>query len=306
MNRILVTGSEGLIGKSLSAALEATGHGVERLDLRCAVPSDIRDKECIRAKIAGCRGVVHLAAVSRVAWGERDPGHCWQVNAEGTRNVLACAEAAPERPWVLVTSSREVYGEAQTLQLHEDSPIRPMNVYGRSKAASEAHAEESRARGLCTAVVRFSNVYGSIDDHPDRVVPAFASSAAAGGVLRVCGSDHVFDFTHLSDTIRGVLAMVGALEGGAQALPPIHLVTGRATSLGELAQIANQAAGGRGRIIEMPSRNYDVSRFVGDGTRARNLLNWRPEIDIKDGVYQLVHAFRHASQAAVPLSRVGR
>ncbi len=251
--------------------------------------------------VDGCCGVVHLAAVSRVVWAEQDPEGCWRTNVDGTRNVLRAAHRAPARPWVLFASSREVYGEPSRLPVSEDSPLLPLNVYGRSKAEGEALVLEAREQGLNTAIVRFANVYGRTDDHPDRVVPAFARGAVEGADLRVGGSRSTFDFTHLDDTVAGVLLLIDALENGAAALPTVHLCTGRATTLGELARIANRAAGERSRIVEVPHRSYDTARFVGDPARARQLLGWRAKIEIVEGMQRLVRDFNRAGSAAPTL-----
>jgi nucleoside-diphosphate-sugar epimerase len=142
-----------------------------------------------------------------------------------------------------------------------------------------------------TAIVRFSNVYGSTADHADRVVPAFARAASRGRPMYVCGRGHVFDFTHVDDSARGVILLLEALLAGERDLPPIHFVTGRATTLGGLAEIANRAGGGRSAIHEAPARTNDVATFVGDPTRAEQLLGWRARVAIEDGVRQLVDDF---------------
>lgn len=149
-----------------------------------------------------------------------------------------------------------------------------------------------RGRLGLTAVVRLSNVYGATDDHPDRVVPAFARAAASGAEMRVDGRNHVFDFTHLDDTIRGISAVITKLEAGEIALPAIQLVTGRPTTLGVLAELANAAGGEGSRIVAAPSRDYDVSGFCGDPPLAHRLLGWRAEISIEDGVRRLVNDFK--------------
>jgi nucleoside-diphosphate-sugar epimerase len=302
LTAILVTGSSGLIGAALSSALGARGYDVRAMDIR-KQPSadkqgDVRDFEQVLDAVSGCRGIIHLAAVSRVAWGERDPQRCQAVNVQGTANVIRAALAAPSRPWIVFASSREVYGEPASLPVSEDHALRPMNVYARSKARGEELMDQAREAGLAMATVRFSNVYGSVHDHADRVVPAFCRGAAAGGELVVCGLEHVFDFTHLEDTVRGLLAIVQALEDG-ETLPAIHLVSGVGTTLAQLAALANRAGGQRARIVDAPERDYDVARFVGDPERAQRLLGWRATITIEEGVRELVKRFarmpgRHA------------
>jgi UDP-glucose 4-epimerase len=294
LRKVLVTGSEGLIGRGLRRALAGRGYAVERFDLRCRpdAAGDIRDREALRRRTAGCAGIVSLAAVSRVVWGERDPETCWQTNVQGLRNVLDVALAARPRPWVLFASSREVYGEPARLPACEDAPLRPMNAYGRSKAEAERLVGEAREHGLAAAVVRLSNVYGDVADHADRVVPAFARAAATGAPMLVCGRDHRFDFTHIDDVARGLVGLVEVLEDGERALPAVHLVTGRPTTLGELAALANRAGRNRCEITVGPTRSYDVMHFYGNPSRARRLLGWDARIGIAIGLPRLVEDFR--------------
>lgn len=296
MNRkVLVTGSEGLIGSELVKILRNEGYEVARLDLRAADRSsqgDVRDRLAVTRAIAGCIGVIHLAAVSRVLWGERDPVLCWETNVRGTENILIAAAELNQKPWVIFSSSREVYGQPDCLPVVEDAMLAPVNIYGRSKAAGEELVICARTTGLATAIARFSNVYGSIFDHCDRVVPAFASAATQGAPLRIDGSEHTFDFTHLNDTVRGIISLVHALENGAHALPPIHFLTGNSTTLGELASLAIELARSESAIVQAPPRSYDVARFVGNPTRAKDLLDWTPRISIREGMNRLIQDFR--------------
>lgn len=289
--RIAITGSEGLIGRALTDALTAQGDEIRGLDLRGrgVTEGDILNPEDLIECIDGCVGVVHLAAVSRVVHGERDPDLCWRTNVGGTQNVLNAARAAGA--WVVYASSREVYGQPDTLPANEDTPLRPVNIYGRSKAEAERIVQAS---GLPTAILRFSNVYGSTSDHADRVVPAFARQAALGLPLRVDGAHHTFDFTHLSDTVRGIRNVIAALDAGVR-LPPIHLLTGSPTTLGELADAAVSLAGTGSPIQHAPPRSYDVSNFFGDRSRAEKVLAWRPEVPLHEGLRLLIDAFRAAS-----------
>lgn len=295
--RVAVTGSEGLIGAALCEALAAQGHHVRRLDL--ALPADheahgdVADAVRVRALVEGCDGVVHLAAVSRVVHAERDPARCERTNVQGTACVVDAALASPARPWVLFASSREVYGEPARLPVREDDPIAPMNHYGRSKAAGEAIVARGRASGLATAVLRFANVYGALNDHADRVLPAFCRGAARGEDLRVDGPMHTFDFTHVSDVVQGALAAVARLASGDRAVPTIHLASGRPTTLGQLAVMAAAAGGWRSEVKLAPARSFDVSRFCGDPTRAKVELGWSARVSIEAGLDALVRAYAH-------------
>ena len=189
---------------------------------------------------------------------------------------------------MIYASSREVYGQPFSLPATEDAPRAPVNIYGRSKVAAE---DLTASSALQTAIMRFSNVYGWTGDHANRVVPAFARKAADGSPLRVDGSSHTFDFTHVDDTVRGVLAVVDRLQRGDE-LPPLHFLTGTPTQLGELAAMAVDLAGSSATIHEAPPRSYDVGSFYGDTTRVTKLLGWQAKVPIRDGLARLIRDFR--------------
>jgi len=293
-HRILITGSEGLVGTSLRAALEAHGHDVHGLDLVAAGHDrgDVRNRERVRAAVEGCDGIVHLAAVSRVIWGERDPELCWATNVGGLRNVVEAIDARRHKPWLIFASSREVYGRPDTLPATERAPLRPINIYGRSKVEGEQIVRAARDRGLRAATVRLSNVYGSVHDHVDRVVPAFARAAVLGATLRVEGASHTFDFTHIDDTVRGLVALISLLASGEAVPPPIHLLTGRPTTLGQLAAMAVDIAGSSAPVEQAPQRSFDVSHFYGVPERARRLLGWEPRVGLREGMERLIREYR--------------
>lgn len=299
---ILITGGAGLVGTALTTHIKARGYRVLSLDLRAEDPpsrADVCDPHAVREALRECTGVIHLAAVSRVLWGERDPELCRATNIDGTRNLLDAALAAPSRPWLIFASSREVYGQPRTLPATEDAPLAPVNVYGHTKVAGEAMVLAAREHGLRGAIVRLSNVYGSAADHHDRVVPAFVRAALSNQPLRVEGPDHTFDFTHVDDTARGIAMLATHLDHDPPPPPPIHLLTGTATSLSQLAQLTLELAATRAAIAIAPPRTYDVARFHGSPERARQLLDWSPRTTLRDGLTRLITDIR-AEQDRAP------
>jgi len=299
--RILVTGSSGLIGHALIPALQRHGKEAVGFDIlgTGTAQGDVCCRDQLAKAIVGVSGISHLAAVSRVIWGERDPQRCWKTNVGSTRNVIELASSITPTPWVVFASSREVYGHPDILPANEDTPVRPVNIYGRSKAEGERLIEEARHTGLRACTVRFSNVFGTTSDHPDRVVPAFARLAVAGSELQVEGADHTFDFTYIDDVVRGIASLVELLCTGTDAPPPIHFVSGQATTLGELAALAIRIADTGATIKHAPARSFDVARFVGDGTRARQLLDWQPRVNLCEGLTRLVRAFQAERETTV-------
>jgi nucleoside-diphosphate-sugar epimerase len=294
---ILVTGAAGLIGSQLMQQLIARGEQVVAMDKRFPIPhpshGDIKNIKYLEQAINNCRGVVHLAAVSRVVWGERDPEACWDINVNATANILEIISKATPQPWLIYASSREVYGQQDNLPITENAELMPVNVYARSKVAAEKLVNQYRDQGLMTAILRFSSVYGSVHDHPDRVLPAFCRNAILDKPLRVEGLHNVLDFTHLTDTVEGILSAINKLDQSVDDLPPIHLTTGKGTCLMEVVSLIEQVLEKPIMFEEAPSRTYDVHRFYAEPARAKELLHWNPRIELLQGLHQMLNQYQY-------------
>jgi nucleoside-diphosphate-sugar epimerase len=294
VSRILITGSSGLIGSALLTSLPTAKYDLVGIDIRPptdarAIQLDTTNVPAMAELVGEFDGVVHLAAVSRVIHGEQDPNKCRAVNVGGTMAILSAIQASRRRPWLVFGSSREVYGEPALLPVAEDAPLQPINIYGQTKMVGERCVEAHVAAGFPAAIVRFSNVYGNANtDHVDRVVPAFCRAAISGTPLRIDGGHNTFDFTHIADVARGLELLMDSIGSSEHGMPPIHFVSGVATTLHELAQLVVAQAGGSPTIVEAPSRSYDVSRFWGDFSRARQLLGWSPQVSLREGLTGLI------------------
>lgn len=292
---VLITGSSGLIGRAFIGKMGSSGLQPVRFDIRetaCDAFGDLRDHGALERAMMDVMGIVHLGGVSRVIWGERSPKLCWTLNVEATRKILDLALKCRRRPWVVYASSREVYGQQIVFPVTETARLQPLNVYARSKLAAEELVLAARESGLSTAVVRFSSVYGDVQDYADRVVPAFAIAAVEGGTMRIEGADCAFDFTHVDDVAAGVTKICEALSAGEKSLPTLHFVSGTSTRLRELADMA-VAFGGRPTQISLAEpRAFDIHEFSGDPSRAAAVLGWRATTSLRVGVGRLIEEFK--------------
>jgi nucleoside-diphosphate-sugar epimerase len=271
-----------------------------RFDIREAASpafSDLRDQSALERAIADVAGVVHLGGISRVIWGERCPELCWDVNVEATRRILSLALNSRRRPWFVYASSREVYGQQDVFPVAETAQRKPMNTYARSKVAAEELVSAAREAGLSTAIVRFSSVYGDVDDYADRVVPAFALAATHGGTMRIDGPDCAFDFTHVDDVAAGLVKICSELSSGEKSLPTLHFVSGVRTTLRELAKLAADLGNCPTQITLAPPRTFDIREFYGDPAQAAAVIGWRTTASLRTGLSNLIRDFRARSQA---------
>ena len=167
---------------------------------------------------------------------------------------------------LVFASSREVYGDADSLPVAENAPLQAKNAYGASKVAGELYCRVFAAAGLEVNILRFANVYGPGDR--DRVIPLFLESALTGQPLRINGGRQVIDFVWV-DTV------VEALEAAAfgPLLPgPVNIGSGKGTTLSELVARVLEVTGSHSTVEMLPARSFETVKFVADIDLAERLL----------------------------------
>ncbi|TLZ45439.1 MAG: NAD-dependent epimerase/dehydratase family protein [Methanobacteriota archaeon] len=301
MTRVLITGGNGFIGSQLAERLEESGDTVTLFDLgfdsnsqglTCKkIRGDVRDYPAVKSAVDGQDAVFHLAAISRVAWGEQDPHTCWQTNLAGTVNVLEACEKAQSRPALFYASSREIYGEPENLPVNETARPNPISVYGMTKLSAERacrtySAAFGRENPVKQVVFRFSNVYGTLRDLPQRVIPTFMRKALGGEDITLYGGDQTLDFTFIDDTVHGIVqAYHAALDHHPEVYgEAFQFVTGRGVSVSELARMIVKLTDSPSRVRRSPSNGFEVRRFVGDPSKARRMLGYEPKVRLEDGL----------------------
>jgi nucleoside-diphosphate-sugar epimerase len=303
---VLITGGNGFIGSHLAQRLMDVGHDVTLLDLsfgrntsgfKCAkIAGDVREDSTFTSVRNYPDIVIHAAAVSRVEWGENDPKACLRTNVIGLINVINWIQSAKLHPHFILASSREVYGEPVSVPVTEDFPKQPKSVYGTSKLASEQLlAHFGLVQELKYTIVRFSNVYGSTRDLPERVIPRFMTSALKGESLTLNGGNQILDFTFIDDVIDGLASLVSKIEDENESVvnTDFHFCSGRGTSIRELAGLVKETTASKSEIIVLPGKRYDVMKFIGDSSKAKRSLGFRIRFSIRSGLMEYsrrVHA----------------
>jgi len=308
--RVLLTGASGFAGPVVAGALAAAGHTVHGFarhapHLGRAVgmvfhPGDVRDGAVLARVVAEVApdAVLHLAAIAEPAVAEADPAAAYGVNLGGTLALLAAARAAVPQPRLLIVSSGAVYGAVRPAELPvtEDTPLRPLTVYGASKAAAELAALQwARAHALDVVVARPFNHTGP-GQGPGYVCAALASQIAAieagrqAPVLAVGNVDPVRDWSDVRDVAAGYVAL---LERGRDGTV-YNLCAGDGVSVADIiAQLRSLARVPlRARIDPARRRSNDVERVVGSHARATADTGWVPRIPLIDTLAAVLEDWR--------------
>jgi len=311
--KILVTGGAGFIGSHVVDALLAAGHQPGVLDdlssgspdnLPAGVPlhrGDIADADAVERAFAAERpeAVCHQAAQMSVSRSVREPGFDARVNVLGLINVLDAAIRHAVRRFVFASSGGVLYGDV-TRPAPESAPAGPVSPYGITKWVGERYLEfYAREHGLEAVALRYSNVYGPRQNpHGEAgVVAIFCRRYLSGEAATVNGDGrYVRDYVYGSDVARANLA---ALTAGPPAIRPgtltsLNVGTGHGTDVNELEKLLRTsmqttlAARGRPQPLPPPrhgpARAGDLRSNMVDPTHAAEVLGWRPEVGLADGL----------------------
>ncbi len=298
---VLVTGGAGFIGSHVVDVLLEAGFRVRVLDdFSTGTPENlahiragdalelwegsIQDPDLVRRAVQGVRWVFHLAARIFVAESVQDPVAYHRTNVLGTVQVLQAArEVGVER--VVVTSSAAVYGVPESLPLREDAPLRPLSPYAAEKIANEMDARVFTHLGLEVVALRLFNVYGP-RQRPDSpyaaVIPAFLSRWMQGKPPVVYGDGtQTRDFVFVRDVARAFLLAAQARHAAGQVF---NVCSGQGTSLLDLLRQMRPLFPEAPEPEFAPSRPGDIRHSVGDPSRAREVLGFRPRVSLAEGL----------------------
>ena len=299
-----MTGGAGFIGAAVVRALIARGDDVVVVDSGIAagfgylantgakvIEADIRDAEALEHALEGCGAVVHLAAEPSVPLSITEPLANMSVNLEGSLRLLDAARRHGIRRFVFASSNAAIGGHPPPA--HEGLVPDPVSPYGAAKAAYEGYLRAyMHAYGMATVALRFANAYGPWSAHKSSVVAAFIRAYLTGGPLTIRGSGRqTRDFVHSHDLTAAVLASLDA-PGAAVAGEVFQVGTGRETSLIELARLLFEVGGREAAIAFDEAAPGDVPRNVSDIGKARRVLGYAPQVDLRDGLDQTLGWFR--------------
>jgi UDP-glucose 4-epimerase len=303
---IAVTGADGFIGSHVAETLARQGASVRAMcvynsngslgwldsleaDVSAGIDArlgDVRDADFVAAFVKGADVVLHLAALIAIPYSYEAPRSYIETNVIGTTNVLE-AVRRHDVPRMVNTSTSEVYGTPRTVPITESHALQAQSPYSATKIAADKLCE-AWAASFQTPVVtlRPFNTYGPRQSRR-AVIPTILAQLLAGATeLRLGSLTPKRDFTFVSDTVAGFLAVATAqipLDGSA-----IQLGTGDTVTIGELVRLAQSITGKDAEVVVDDARvRPDASEVLilqSDPSRARDLLGWRPTVSLEDGL----------------------
>lgn len=275
--KILVTGANGFIGRHLCTALQEAGHAVTSWDLP---DQDITDPQLLITGPRELDAVVHLAAIAAPITCDRNPGLAFQINVQGTHNVLKMAVQAGAKRFILA-STGHVYGiSPKYLPSDERHPLQLQDTYTVTKLAGEQLCQLFWENyGLSYCAIRLFNGYGPGQPLGYFVPDKLAEANTGKIVLR--GSQVTKDWVFIDDVVRAYqLAVESPFVG------PVNIGTGREHSLETLGRFIAASYDAKLELADQPADR--ATRMCADRRRAKQVLGWEPQVGLEEGLARTI------------------
>jgi GDP-4-dehydro-6-deoxy-D-mannose reductase len=311
VNRLLITGADGFVGRWLVRAARAAGMpvvaaimpGSEAPAEWSSGPPGATGVQVVRAdllddgdvqRLADLRpsGVVHLAAIASGAEARKNPDGALAVNAAAT-TLLAALLATTSKPRFLLVSTGEVYGPGHDDPIAESAPLRPNSPYGSSKASAELALGAMAERGALPVIIARPFPHTGPGQTTTYVLPAIASRLAeakrSGATqVRVGNLSAVRDFLDVRDVVRAYLLL---LERGVPG-EAYNVASGVGRRLVDCFDLLARLIGVAVRAEQDAAllRSGDIPVLIGDATRLHQATGWSPEIPFERTLQDLVNA----------------
>jgi UDP-glucose 4-epimerase len=308
---VLVTGGAGFIGSHLATRLAeankvvifdifTTGRrsNIEHLQDNPNVKIlliDVRDKDpLMKYSSEGFDYIFHLAAQASVPLSIEDPIYTTDNNITGTLNILQSAKDLGGCK-VIFSSSSAVYGDAPQLPKHEGMPTLPKSPYAVTKISGEQYCRVFyELYNLPTVTLRYFNVYGPNQDPNSQyaaVVPNFIQSYLENQPPVIYGDgEQSRDLVYVQDVVDANLAAAESEKANGEI---INIASGKSMTVNLLAEKLGSIA----RLKELTPvhkspREGDIRHSYADISKAKELLNWTPSIEIDKGLGDTFKFFR--------------
>jgi len=291
--KILVTGGAGFIGKHLVKYLLDKGNTItifdnfsnsEEKSLEYYIKSgvkivngDIRKFDEILKETEDQDVLIHLAAKISVSQSILNPSETFEVNVDGTKNVLeACKKNYVKK--IIIASSAAVYGEGSSgMKLIESAKTNPISPYGKSKLKMEQEIEKNNK--IDCVILRFFNIFG-IGQTPEYagVITKFIEMISSNKPLEIFGDGmQTRDFVSINDVVESIYDAIKNGKNGTY-----NIASGKAITINELAKFMISLSKKGLEIHHISEKHGDIRYSEADISLAKSKIGYVPKLGLNE------------------------
>ncbi len=302
--KFLITGGAGFIGSNLTKFLcdkgyevtviddlSSAGHTPDEIDQRAKlVVGNIGDEKLLDQLVPGKDVVLHLAAAGIIKLSLENPYFYFENNVlNGVKLLEAMRRHGVNK--IVYSSSSSAYGEPEQVPIPESHPFKPINPYGASKAAFE-HVLSAyyHSFGIQSISFRYFNVYGPGDEQlpRTRAAPTWVVNALENKPLPLYWEGkQKKDYIYVEDVARANLMAAMKCEG----LHVYNVGSGEGIWMSDLVKTLEKVMGKKLEIQQMGERKGDPTVTVGDISKIKKELGWKPEVDLETGLKRTIEYY---------------
>ena len=311
---VIVTGGAGFIGSNLVLRLVGLGASVTVIDRMLAqyganpfnlsevdnrirlIEADIGAEAAIDTAVGQAAVIFNMAGQTSHMDSMQQPLEDLRLNQEANLRFLELVRRRNPQTRLVFTSTRQFYGQPQSLPVSEAHPIAPPDINGIHKFAAEAyHLLYARVYGLRAAALRLTNVFGPrmrIRDAKQTFLGVWVRHVLQDTAFEVWGGEQRRDFTYVDDLVDALLLTAASDDTVGRALnvggcAPLTLL--------DLAELLVRSTGsGRYEKREFPAerKKIDIGDYFSDDTAFRAATGWQPATALADGLARTVAYYR--------------
>jgi nucleoside-diphosphate-sugar epimerase len=294
--KVLVTGSQGFVGRHVMAYL--AGHGFEPIGTDVSAGADVVgsvvDATFVNDKLAHLdfEAIVHLAGIADIKKTIEDPYSCYQVNCFGTLNVLELASKKNVKRFHYA-SSANVHGAPKSNPVTEESPMDPRVPYDYSKVVGESLVMSyHKTKGVPVAITRAWLLFGEFD-HPSRAVPFFVRKFLKNEPVGLFNSGR--DVTAPSHAVNFARLVAKLLEEDAAVGQAFNFGGAETLSVRVLAERIKRLTNSSSDLQMLPPRSpaeAEPQVSYPSTEKMRKLLGYEYELSLDDGIKRTIDWIR--------------
>ena len=287
MKRILITGSEGFIGRALCRRLQANleQYSLFTLD-RIGIGTnhsvvDITSKDLESAiKRVDPDILIHLAGNVSVKYSVENPFTDFQVNALGTLAVITSSLKTRCSNFIYLTSGGAIYDPLASLPVNENSPLGPTSPYGLSKLIGEQYLKMLVTGKMNWTSLALSNCYGPVMEQKQGFIYSMWCDLSKGVRPSINGTNVSRDFVYIDDVLDAILLACEKPLNGR-----INVSSGTSTRLTKVLESMQKILGTNLSPWILPNSPGDVLVSCLDNSYIKEFLGWEPKVNLDQGLF---------------------